>query len=156
MYVWSRYPRLDTSHQSIIRDGNPGIGAHVRSNLCYLICRSGAVSNQIFFLWKDLFFFMRAQHLPSIIRTIPFTGTNITKSDTKKIASVIKIDPILIFDKQPSSPRFTKIVGCFWMILLFRFLIHNFNTLAYDIYNINIKRYTQITVQICGNFWGTQ
>ena len=115
----------------LIFDGKSAIGAHVvGGNFYYLICliRSRAVSNRIFSLWKDLFFFMRAQHLPSIIRTIPFTGTNITKSDTKKIASVIKIDPILIFDKQPSSPRFTKIVGCFWMILLFRFSIHNFNT----------------------------
>ena len=50
-----------------ILDGNSEIGAHVRSNLCYLIClrrliRSRAVTNRLFLLRKDLLFFMRSQH----------------------------------------------------------------------------------------------
>ena len=43
------------------------IGAHVWGTLCYLIClrhliRSKTVTNQILFLRKDLFSYMRAQH----------------------------------------------------------------------------------------------
>ena len=41
----------------LILDGNSEIGAHVRSNLCYLIW---AVINRIFFIRIDLFSFMRA------------------------------------------------------------------------------------------------
>ena len=49
----------------VILGGNSGIGAHVRSYLCYLICsnhlvKSRAVTNLFFFLRKDLFSFMRA------------------------------------------------------------------------------------------------
>ena len=38
-------------------DGNSGIGAHVMSNLCYLICSKHSIDFQIvfFFLRKDLF-----------------------------------------------------------------------------------------------------
>ena len=54
----------------LILDGKSEIGAHVRSNLCYLSClrhliRSRAVINHIFFLRKDLFSFMRAQNVLS-------------------------------------------------------------------------------------------
>ena len=45
---------------------NAEIGAHVRRNICYLICsrhltRSRVVTSQIFFVRKVLFSFMRAQ-----------------------------------------------------------------------------------------------
>ena len=45
---------------ALILDGNSGIGAHVKNNLCYLIClrhmiRSGAVKNQIFSFEKIYF-----------------------------------------------------------------------------------------------------
>ena len=44
----------------IILDGNSEVCAHVRSNLCYLIClrqliRSRAATNRIFSLQKDFF-----------------------------------------------------------------------------------------------------
>ena len=50
----------------LIIDGNSEKGAHVRSNLSYLIClrhlnRPRAVTNRIFSLRKDIFSFMRAQ-----------------------------------------------------------------------------------------------
>ena len=54
----------------LIIDGNSEIGTHVRNNLCYLNClrhllRWRAVTNRIFFLRKDLFSFMHAQHVLS-------------------------------------------------------------------------------------------
>ena len=47
----------------LICDGNSEIGAHVESNLCYLIClrhliRSKAVTNRIYFSPETLFFFL--------------------------------------------------------------------------------------------------
>ena len=57
-----------------ILDGNSYIGAHVRSNLCYLIClrhliRSKEAQNKIFVSFtKYLFSFMRAQHVLSYHR----------------------------------------------------------------------------------------
>ena len=62
------HKRVPTSKDNTIvltLDGNLKIGAHAGSNLCYLICfghlnRSRAVTNQIYFRWKDLFSFMRA------------------------------------------------------------------------------------------------
>ena len=52
----------------LILDGNSEISAHVRSNFWYLISlrhliRSSEVKNPIFFFRKDLFLFMRAQHV---------------------------------------------------------------------------------------------
>ena len=49
-------------------DGNSEIGAHVRSNLCYTICLRHliiwrAFTNRIFFLRKDIFFFMRERNM---------------------------------------------------------------------------------------------
>ena len=51
----------------LIYDGNSEIGAHVRNNLCHLICSrhllwSRIVMNRIFFPPKNLFSFMRAQN----------------------------------------------------------------------------------------------
>ena len=50
--------------------GNSEMGAHVRSNLCYLIClriltRSRGVTNRIIVLRQVLFSFMRAQRFLS-------------------------------------------------------------------------------------------
>ena len=59
------------THMVLILEGHSEIGAHVRSNPCYLICsrqliRSIAVTNRIFFLSKrDLCSFKRAQHVLS-------------------------------------------------------------------------------------------
>ena len=49
-------------------EGNSEISAHIRINLYYLIClrhliRPRAVTHEIFFLQKDLFSFMREQHV---------------------------------------------------------------------------------------------
>ena len=53
----------------MVLDGNSEIGAHVRSNLCYLICLRNLLDkekSQIrFFVGKDLFSFMHAQHVMS-------------------------------------------------------------------------------------------
>ena len=62
--------RSNVLYMVIILDGNSGIGAHVGNNLCYSICfrhfiRSKAVTNRIFFPRKDIFSFMRAQHVLS-------------------------------------------------------------------------------------------
>ena len=51
-------------------DGHSEIGAHVRSNLCYLTCIRLLISSQSSHNWnifirKDLFFFMRAQDVIS-------------------------------------------------------------------------------------------
>ena len=51
-----------------ILNGNPEIGAHVRSNHFYLIClrlviRSRVVKNRMFFIRKDVFSFMYAQYV---------------------------------------------------------------------------------------------
>ena len=51
----------------LILDGNSELRAHVRSNICYLICirninRSKAVAYRIFFYRKSQFLLMRAQH----------------------------------------------------------------------------------------------
>ena len=53
----------------LILDGNSEIGAHIRRNICYLIClmhliRSKAVTNQ-FFPPKRFFSLFRAQHVMS-------------------------------------------------------------------------------------------
>ena len=63
-----------------IFDGNSEIGAHARSNLCYLICLSHLIRSRVtdhsvhvdFFLTKDLFSFIHAQHseLPSKMSTM--------------------------------------------------------------------------------------
>ena len=57
-------------HMVLILDGNSEIGAHVGSNICYLIClrhliRSRVVSNSIYFLEKDLISLMLAQDVLS-------------------------------------------------------------------------------------------
>ena len=68
-------PRRDSARWStmfgltMVLDGNSDIGAHVYSNLFYLICFRHliwprAVTNRIFSS-KNLFFFMRAQHVLS-------------------------------------------------------------------------------------------
>ena len=63
-------------------DVNSEIGVHLRTDLDYLIClrhliRLIAVTNCIFFLKKDLFSSMPAQHfLPSNISTMIFVQTN--------------------------------------------------------------------------------
>ena len=54
----------------LILDGKSEIVAHVRSNLCYLICfghliRSRACTNRIFFPPKSIFPFIHAQHVLS-------------------------------------------------------------------------------------------
>ena len=56
----------------LILDGNSEIGRHVRSNISDLICLrpsigSRAVTNRIFFLRRDKFSFMRAQHIRVMI-----------------------------------------------------------------------------------------
>ena len=48
--------------------GTPEIGSHKRSHLCYLIClrhliKSIWLTNRLFFLRKDLFFFICEQHV---------------------------------------------------------------------------------------------
>ena len=59
----------NTYDHKLILDSNSEIGAHLRSNICNLTCsmhliRSRSVTNRIFFyLRKDLFSFLRAQHV---------------------------------------------------------------------------------------------
>ena len=65
IYHWYLCWRVYISWYYIL-DGNSGIGAHVRCNLCYFICLRHliwlrAVTNQIFSP-KDLFSFMCEQH----------------------------------------------------------------------------------------------
>ena len=57
------------NHDTLI-DGDSELGAHVRNILCYLTClrhlkRSREGTSRTFFLRKDPFFFIRAQHLLS-------------------------------------------------------------------------------------------
>ena len=54
----------------LILDGNSGMVAQGRSNLYYLICLrhfiiSRGATSRLFFLRKDIYFFMRAQHIMS-------------------------------------------------------------------------------------------
>ena len=54
----------------LILGGNSEISAHVKKKLCNLIClrhliRSKAITNHIFFLRKDIFSFICAQHVLS-------------------------------------------------------------------------------------------
>ena len=75
-YVCTRKnPKSSTSSLTgqsmvLVSDGNSEIGVHVRRNICYLIClrhliRPRAVTNRIYILRKDLFHFMRVQHVLS-------------------------------------------------------------------------------------------
>ena len=61
----------------LILDGNSEIGAHVRSNLCYLIClghwiRSRVVINRDFFYEKNPILFMHAQFILSYHLIYPY------------------------------------------------------------------------------------
>ena len=49
----------------LILDGNSDIGAHVKSNLWYLIGLKHLIRSHIFSQQEKLFSFMRAQHVQS-------------------------------------------------------------------------------------------
>ena len=88
------------------------IGAHVRSNICYLIClmhlfRSRDVTHRILFIRKYLLFFMHPSNISTIAKLLPKFRIQV---EIDKIRPARKIRMSIL--KIPiSDPNTTKIPG---------------------------------------------
>ena len=81
---------------ALIIHGSSELGAHVRSNLCYLIClghliKSRAFKNRIFSLKRPIFF-----HACATCSELPFNNSTMFLTDLKPVTIISRFKMMLV------------------------------------------------------------
>ena len=135
--VWRLTWQRIAQPMAIIIDGNSEIGAHARSNLCYLNClrhliRLRAIKNLIFFLQERPIFLdtcATCSELPSNISTIAPPDTGAMEESQRQVQDSDTFSHISRFFKLDIS-RILTFFYDFVLILIFIVVVYRWTILA--------------------------